>query len=822
MSSDKFKKLEKFYTHLQKGFDINVEFTNELMFSKNDLTIDTILKILSEKIKQLDYFQCFAFYTIEKNINFNLSICSEKNHVEEIELDVEKHIDNGTFSWVLNNNRHIIINGPVSKNQQLLISISTNRRIHGMFIAVAKDDVAISGIIQDVISLLITIAAQSIDNNELKIQLLNYNVKLENDIKVRTAELEESKDKAEQSAKSKLEFLANMSHEIRTPMNGVLGMLELLNKSKLDKVQKNQVDTAYQSGQNMMVILNDILELSKFEAGKITIENNEFNLITLIEDVVAMFSKKSNENQVELICFIDNEVPEVVFGAQTRVWQIIMNLLGNAIKFTKSGSIVVNVTVDGANEDDFTLCVKIKDTGIGISDESQKLIFNPFEQAEVNTARHFGGTGLGLSLCKRLIELLGGEIKLESTVGVGSTFSFLVNLSVVKFNVDKNLPKDANILYVCNSEAEMKSINALFSRLAINFKIVSDQDSVLNELVEVTDDLYSIIMLSDSLATECYDSILSVLESNAIYENVKLVLLNTFLDIAEIDFTHVLVKPFRTSDIIELITSEQTDSLESELNDEVLNNNTSSVLLVEDNEVNQLVASGMLGKMGITPDIASDGVEALELFSKNKYDLILMDINMPNMDGYAATKEIRKRENPNDHIPIIALTANVLQDDVDGYYKVGMDDFLAKPYSFKNIESSLLKWIKKENLNSGSEINKEHDSESSSFINLETIHYLQEIMGDAINELIKTFIDRSGLMVDEIMQNTSDLEKVKFNIHNLKGSSGNIGAQELFRLCELIETMIVKKQVLKIDSYLHILKHELSGVHNELNSLMLK
>ncbi len=822
MTFDKFKKLELFYNNLQKGFDINVEFTNELMFSKNELTITKILEILSEKIKQLDYFKNFAFYTIENNVDFKLSICSDEKFSDDIELDVEKHIDNGTFSWVLHNNRHIIINGPVSKNQQLLISIATNRRIHGMFIAVANDDVAITGIVQDVISLLITIAAQSIDNNELKIQLLNYNIKLEDDIKIRTAELEESKNKAEQSAKSKLEFLANMSHEIRTPMNGVLGMLELLNKSKLDSAQKNQVDTAYQSGQNMMVILNDILELSKFEAGKIVIENNEFNLINLIEDVVAMFLKKANENEVELICFIDTEVPEIVFGAQTRVWQIIMNLLGNAVKFTKSGSIILTVTIDNANDDDFALCVEIKDTGIGISDEAKNLIFNPFEQAEVNTTRHFGGTGLGLALCKRLVDLLGGEIKLDSTVGVGSTFSFIVNLSVVKFNVDKCLPKNVNVLYVCDSEFEMKWVDALFCRLAIKYKIVSDKDSALKELIEEPDKLYSIVMLCDPLLSKCYEPILSALESNAIYDKGKFILVGSFHDITEMKFSHVLPKPFKTSEIIEIITSENIDTPDTESNEEIVIENSGSVLLVEDNEVNQLVATGMLEKMGITPDIACDGVEALELVSKNKYDLILMDINMPNMDGYAATTEIRKKEDPKEHIPIIALTANVLQEDVDGYYKVGMDDFLAKPYSYKNIEACLKKWIKKDSSNDVETIDLKGDRESSSFINLETIHYLQEIMGDAINELFETFIDRSGTMVNEIMENPSDLEKIKFNIHNLKGSSGNIGAQELFRLCELIENMIIKNQVLKIDSYLHILKHELSGVHSELNSLMLK
>jgi len=820
MSLDKFNKLETFYNLLYEGFEVNVDFNNELIFIHNNTNIDIVLSILSEKIKQLGYFKYFVFYSIENNIDFKLFICSNEDLKDEIEKDVEKHIDNGTFSWVLNNNKQIIINGPISKKQQLLIAISTKRRIHGMFIAISKDGSEISGIVQDVISLLISTAAQAIDNNELTKQLQNSNLELEEKITKRTAELEIAKEKAEHSAKSKLEFLANMSHEIRTPMNGVLGMLELLNKTSLDKTQQHQVDTAYQSGKNMMVILNDILELSKFEAGKITIEKTEFNLIETIEDVVELFSSTTNEQKVELICIIAADVPEVVYGPQTRVWQILMNLLGNAVKFTKSGSIVLTATIAEQVESDFNLCVKIKDTGIGISNDAIKLIFNPFEQAEENTASNFGGTGLGLALCQRLTELLGGDIRVESILNEGSTFDFSVKLKSIDSPVDTKFNEEEKLLYIEPSKLMGESVSAILNRLALSHTIVTNETMVLDEINSSSAKPYTIVMISDSVAKQCYQSLIDVFKSNKKYNNIKFILLSSSIETNETCYTHNITKPLRRSDIVHIISDDS-----SKEDNPVVKYKThgGKVLLVEDNEVNQLVAKGMLSQMGVTLDIVNDGAEAVDAVSRNSYDLILMDINMPNMDGYKATEKIRESESDDSHVPIVALSANVMSDDIEKYYKVGMDDFLAKPFSFNKLEEILMKWLLGEEKHDQSEIFKSDSLEklSTSYIDIDTLGGLKNILGENINELIVTFIDRSTLLVNEIMVNENDIEKIKFNIHSLKGSSGNIGAKELFRLCEMIENKISNKQIDKINSYLTILNHELSGVHKEL-SLFLK
>ena len=815
------KELSDIYSFMHDGISTVVSVSNDLLSLNKDNSSDDALDLLIEKLKMLDYFDAFAFYNIKDLINFEQSYCYPETERNIIEQDVEEHINNGTFSWALNNTRPVVVGGPVSGYNQVLFSLSTKRRIHGMFIANAKNKGEVSGVSLEILQLILSITVFSIDNLQLTEQLTGYAQNLEEKVSERTQELEAAKLHAEQSNKARSEFLANMSHEIRTPMNGVLGMMELLEETNLNKKQRHYVNTAKSSGNNMMVILNDILDLSKVESGKLVIEEEEFNLIESISDLSAIFAMELQAKGVDLIVSIDPALPRYLLGGQTRFWQVIMNLLGNAKKFTESGEIILTLTLNNIKNDEVDIFISVKDSGIGIAEKSLGKVFESFEQAEVNTSRHFGGTGLGLTLCKKLTNMMGGDINVKSTLGEGSEFYFNVKMKqVVDAPVTYDFKKEYafNVVYLSDDDKSLNAVSSVFKSLKLKNTLCDANADVENVISGLNSKDTNIFLIDEKILIEKNWSAKDI-ERNFSSDLVEVaVVCNEKNKDKYSDFVGVITKPLQVNKLfyhLQTITGE-IDTVSSSKKEQVKIN--ANVLVVEDNKVNQMVASGMLTNLGCDYTLVENGQVALDCLSENKFDIVLMDINMPVLNGRNATMQYREVEPEDEHLPIVALTADVLAENVATYYEAGMDDYMPKPFTADKLREVLLKWVEQ----SSSHLEPDHidtlSTNENQNIDIEKVDSLKEMMGEAYDGLVETYVVRSLELKNDIVNNNGDVDKLIQDIHSLKGSSGTMGAMKLFSICEGVELKLKKGEHKGNDGDLDKIVNELNAVHEYLTS----
>ncbi len=645
------------------------------------------------------------------------------------------------------------------------------------------------------------------------------------------------REAAEEASRAKGDFLANMSHEIRTPINGMLGMMELLSHTNLDSRQNDFVDTLRESGSSLLSIINNILDFSKIEASKMELEATHFCPGDILETTGAMFAEMAQNKGLEIVCspelelFQDNYV-----GDPSRVQQVITNLCGNSIKFTEQGCIEISAEIIDRDGDRVTVKVTIRDTGIGLDENVQEQIFNSFSQADSSTTRRYGGTGLGLSICKHLVELMGGEIGVTSKKGEGSTFWFTISLQTT----------EASVFFEEHADEEQKALAQKFllvtdsTVLGASFakRIAAEQGllpSVItfDEIPEFTHRrrtparCFDIILLdagSQQNLSVCQDNIADLRETCG-SESTRcglLILLKQKFDDAisaleGVDFA--IAKPVPRVAIQRLLSSDVQfwlDRNENQADQQSFDSTRigAKILVAEDNPVNQKLITEVLQIFACDLTLVENGKEAVLMNKKNQYDMILMDCQMPEMDGYQATGVIRSQERESgeeEGVVIVALTANARKEDRDRCLACGMDDYLSKPFTMAQLRDVVLKWHNARNgydINASKlfalvadDVNSPATDDEGTLLDVNTINGIRALQNpqspNILEQLLEIYRSSSPELIKKLDLSIQDgsCESIREAAHSLKSASGNIGARKIFELSAKLEEMGRDKEI---------------------------
>lgn len=655
-------------------------------------------------LRVADFGTMGMVFADEDGLLFELSLVEPESERARVQAELDHQIAEGTFGWALYQDRPVIVTGEHMGASVLMHVLATPSKISGMFFAALKEERPfIPEMGQMVLSILMQNCAGVLESGQLYRELAEHNYRLERTVEERTRELRASEEEARAASKAKGEFLANMSHEIRTPINGVLGMTGLLLETKLETEQREFAQATERSAKSLLMLINDLLDYSKIEAGSLTLEHVPLDLRMVIDDVGELLAPQAIKKGIELGVRYKPGVERYFRGDPGRIRQVVTNLAGNAVKFTSEGHVLITVDTTASG----MVRIAVADTGIGIPEHAVDRIFEKFEQADLSTTRKHGGTGLGLAICRELTELMDGWVEVTSEEGQGSTFTVHLQLEADD-EIERPEPADASkasFAVVSPTELIRDLVREQLTAYGADVDVFRTPEEAQREaIIRAQDDApYTASFIDHVFGEVVCSHFANAMKAGSGAEAPTIVRMTPGHLPDRNDpasgFAFDLPKPLlerrwlETLRRVGVIGSDDADEAARKEQEALAEGR---VLLVEDNRVNRTIAVRLLEKMGVETVTAEDGQQAVDAVEKDDFDLILMDCQMPVMDGYDATTAIRAREaETGRRVPIVALTASARESDRQRCLEVGMDAFLSKPLTIEELRAAVVTWLSK-------------------------------------------------------------------------------------------------------------------------------